>query len=163
MKFFRSITFKIFMIVFVSFMIIGGISFYNNYDNYMNNWYSILYGEDQSIQYFDNQITSFNENWYNNVAGYTKDDSSKMIADIYKYLEQSNSIVYYLDRDFNLIESYDNYQYTQMSILDFYEEDQADLYQVDLSTFDQKTINKMLSYLKKHPDENIKFYGKIDV
>lgn len=161
MKIFRGLSFKIFIIIFVGFMIVFSYGCKNDLDyyihtelspNYMD--YSFLYFQDLSNKIGQQQL------------GYIESDMSALKEDINNFPYASSGYIALLDGDGNLIEEKDSYivndslHITALDMNSFFQNQYEEGY-IDLSSFDEKEIEKMKSLLQNNPESIIYFDGEI--
>lgn len=161
MKRIRGLTFKIFIIIFVGFMIVFVYGYRKDLDYYIHTElspnsmdYSYLYFHDLSNKILQKQ------------AGYIESDMSVLKEDINNFPYNSSGYIALLDGDGNLIEEKDSLivndslHVAAVDMNSFFQNQYQEGY-IDLSSFDEKEVKKMKSLLQNDPEKIIYFDGEI--
>lgn len=151
MKRFRGLTFKIFLLLFVSFMIAFGVVIKNKYDSFYND---LKYTVDSG-----NEIAEYAEylsmKSRNQVFGYGEEHYSyeQLRNDIKNTPKSVDSVIYLLDRDGHLIEkSGFNKNDEYIFVKEARNENEESYYYIDVSSLD-KTQKKLLNKNMKKVEE----------
>lgn len=167
MKILRGLTFKIFMILLISFLFVFGVVVYDKYNNY---YYDLINGYDNKetdMSYY----TSYLSQQFNMIQKSSHPENYSLEAlkkDLRNAPKSMNSMICLLDNDFHLIEKTgfqknDDYLYvTMLSTVQTYHSDlpSVDHYYLDISSLSQNQIS-LLEKAIESGGENVYFDGKI--